>query len=92
MESGDKKSPVELEREEQEKWEGGGYYGENPGPMDTEMAEAWNRAKDKVHPTSIRIPPGLLAELRTYAANEGLGLHALIRMLLTRAVRERKSA
>ena len=82
----------ELESEEQKKWETGGYHGENPRAMNDKEAEAWKRAKATVHPTSIRLPPQLLAELKTYAEEEGLGLHALIRMILTRAVRDRKSA
>ncbi len=51
-------------------------------------AEAWEKTRAQVHPTSIRLPPALLKELKKNAEENGLGLHAYIRMLLTKAVKE----
>jgi len=81
-----------VDPEEQKLWESGNYYGENPIKMTGEQLKDWNEFKAKIHPTSLRLPPELLEELRKYAKEEGLGLHSLIKMLLTRAVRDRKSA
>ena len=77
-----------LEGEEQEKWESVGYYGKNPKKLSGKELESWEKARETVHPSSIRLPKELVGKLRQYAEDEGLTYHSLIRMLLTRSVRE----
>jgi predicted DNA binding CopG/RHH family protein len=78
----------ELTSSEQEIWEKGSFYGEEPAAMSHDHASSWENAKSKVHPTSIRLPPSLLIELKKKASENGLGLHSYIRMILTRAVKQ----
>lgn len=82
------KHKKELLGDELKKWEDGNYYGDSPRKMTNAEAEAWEKARAKVHPTSIRLPPALLKELKKKAEENGLGLHAFIRMLLTRAIKK----
>jgi hypothetical protein len=78
----------ELESGEQARWEKGDFYGEDPTPLEGDRLANWETSRSKVHPTSIRLPPALLVDLKKKAAENGLGLHAYIRMVLTRAVKQ----
>ena len=78
----------QLDSEEQARWEDGGFYGESPSQLEGERLAQWEASRVKVHPTSIRLPPALIVELKKKAAENGLGLHAYIRMVLTRAVKQ----
>jgi hypothetical protein len=78
----------ELASVEQGKWEDGGFYGDDPKPLEGERLAKWNAAKEKIHPTSIRLPSELLAKLKRGAEENGLGLHSYIRMLLTQALKK----
>jgi hypothetical protein len=69
-------------------WEEGNFYGEDPAPLEGARLTNWEASRAKVHPTSIRLPPSLVVDLKKKAAENGLGLHAYIRMVLTRAVRQ----
>jgi len=77
-----------LTSSEQESWEQGAFYGDDPVAMRPERASSWENSKSKVHPTSIRLPPSLLIELKKKASENGLGLHSYIRMVLTKAVKQ----
>ena len=79
----------ELESDEQACWEEGGFYGDEPAPLGGDHLANWEASKAKIHPTSIRLPPVLLVELKKKAAENGLRLHAYIRMILTRAAKQR---
>jgi hypothetical protein len=68
-----------LDSGEQARWEEGNFYGEGPTALEGDRLAHWEASRAKVHPTSIRLPP---------AAENGLGLHAYIRMVLTRAVKQ----
>ena len=78
----------ELESDEQARWEEGGFYGDDPAPLKGDHLANWEASKAKVHPTSIRLPPALLVDLKKKAAENGLGLHAYIRMILTKAAKQ----
>jgi predicted DNA binding CopG/RHH family protein len=78
----------ELESQEQARWEEGTFYGEKPTQLQGEELARWEASRAKVHPTSIRLPPALLIELKKKASENGLGLHAYIRMVLTKAVKQ----
>ena len=78
----------EIKSPEQEKWEKGGFYGDEPRPLEGKRLETWKAAKAKINPTSIRLPPDLLAELKQKAEENGLGLHSYIRMVLTQALKK----
>lgn len=77
-----------LDSKEQERWEEGFFYGEEPSSLEGDTLAKWEESRAKVHPTSIRLPPALLIELKKKAAENGLGLHAYIRMVLTKAIKQ----
>jgi hypothetical protein len=67
---------------DQEKWEKG-ELGRDPNHVEAGGCLKGN----KVFPTSIRLPYDLVQELRAIAKTEGLAYQSLIRMVLTRYVR-----
>jgi hypothetical protein len=78
----------ELSLPEQAKWEKEGFYGDDPHPLEGDRLDKWEAAKAKIHPTSIRLPTDLLADLKRKAKENGLGLHSYIRMVLTQALKK----
>jgi len=92
MENGEEKDLIDSK--EQEKWEQGNYYGENPRRMTGVRAEKWAAAKANLRPpTSIRLQDEIENGLKEEAAQRGLSYQSLIRMVLTEYIkRKSKSA